>query len=85
MRRPLTLAGLALLALPLAGCTSGPFANLFTFSQEKGGNLAASDSVGARMAGQRSAQQAKARDKQAEMREAQAGNSDSAEQAAIVR
>ncbi|CAG0997027.1 hypothetical protein PHYC_02629 [Phycisphaerales bacterium] len=84
MRRPLTLAGLSLLALTLPACSGTRFANLFTFSQEKGGSLAASDSVGARMAGQKAAQLAKSKSA-TQTREAQAAEPTATEQAAIVR
>ena len=49
MRRRLPILACALAALTIPGCAGMPFANLFTFNQKAGGNVGASDALGARM------------------------------------
>ncbi|GJQ30800.1 MAG: hypothetical protein HBSAPP03_26840 [Phycisphaerae bacterium] len=49
MRRCLPLLACSVFALTLTGCAGTPFANLFTFTHKSGGNVGASDALGARM------------------------------------
>ncbi len=49
MRRQLPILACAVAALVLPGCAGTPFGGLFTFNQKSGGNVGASDALGARM------------------------------------